>query len=82
MIKLDDNFLIVGDSYGFILRRYDEGNMSRVVGCFPNLDCALEEYFKQVAIHAVGGYRTETTLKEAVEKIEKARKLIVKSSYR
>lgn len=50
--------------------------MSRVVGCFPNLDCALEEYFKQVVIHAVDGYRTETTLAEALWKIEKARKKV------
>ncbi len=76
MIKIDDRYSIVGGKYGFVLQERGTWQTVRTVGYFSDLVSALKGYARQELVRAVGGEKTETSLKELAETIEQVNKTI------
>ena len=74
MIKIDDNYSIGENGYGFVLYKLREGGKTnRVVGYFYEIEGVYNEYVRQKTMTAIGDDETETDLKAVVEAVKEAK---------
>lgn len=74
MIKIDDNYSIGENGYGFVLYKLREsGKTNRVVGYFYEIEDVYNEYIRQKTMTAIGDDEIETDLKTVVEAVKEVK---------
>lgn len=77
MIKIDDNYSIGENGYGFVLYKLREGGKTnKTIGYFYEIEGVYNEYVRQKTMAAIGDDETETDLKTVVEATKEAKDAI------
>ena len=81
MIKVDGNYSISENGYGFVLSKYNGKKTTKTIGYFYELSEAFKEYVRQKTMEAVGDDGTETEFRTVRDEIKRAMRQIENITY-